>query len=47
MLQQNKKMKKTILLSIIAILSLQYAIAQGDGARMTLWGPTGVTGVIS
>ena len=39
-------MKKTILLSIIALLSLQYAIAQGDGARMTLWGPTGVTGVI-
>ncbi len=39
-------MKKTTLLSIIALLSLQYAIAQGDGARMTLWGPTGVTGVI-
>ena len=39
-------MKKILLLSIIATLSIQYAAAQGDGARMTLWGPTGVTGVI-
>ncbi len=39
-------MKRIILLSIIAALSMQLAIAQGDGARMTLWGPTGVTGVI-
>jgi len=39
-------MKRIILLSIIAALSIQYTVAQGDGARMTLWGPTGVTGVI-
>ena len=39
-------MKKVILLLIITVLSLQSTIAQGDGARMTLWGPTGVTGVI-
>ncbi len=39
-------MRKIILLSIITALSIQYAIAQGDGARMTLWAPTGVTGVI-
>ncbi len=39
-------MKKVILLLIISVLSMQYTIAQGDGARMTLWGPTGVTGVI-
>ena len=39
-------MKKVILLSIFIVLGIQYTIAQGDGARMTLWGPTGVTGVI-
>lgn len=28
------------------MISFQYASAQGDGARMILWGPTGVTGAI-
>ena len=39
-------MKKTILLLLITLVSVQFATAQGDGARMILWGPTGVTGVI-
>jgi len=39
-------MKKILLLSLITILSSQYTNAQGDGARMILWGPTGVTGAI-
>ena len=37
---------KKIVLILITILSVQYANAQGDGARMMLWGPTGVTGAI-
>ena len=36
-------MKKLLLLAIITMLSFQYASAQRDGARMILWGPTGVT----
>lgn len=39
-------MKKISLLILIIILVSQYANAQGDGARMILWGPIGVTGVI-
>lgn len=39
-------MKRTLLLLIIIFSTLQIANAQGDGARMILWGPTGVTGVI-
>ena len=39
-------MKKILLLAIITMLSFQYTSAQGDGARMILWGPTGVTGAI-
>lgn len=39
-------MKKYILFLLITILISQYAKAQGDGARMILWGPTGVTGAI-
>ena len=39
-------MKKILLLAIIIMLFFQYAKAQGDGARMILWGPTGVSGAI-
>jgi hypothetical protein len=39
-------MKKIIVSTVILLFSLQLSFAQGDGARMTLWGPTGVTGVI-
>ncbi|OBQ50152.1 transporter [Tamlana sp. s12] len=37
---------KRILLLLITFSTLQIANAQGDGARMILWGPNGVTGVI-
>jgi len=46
LLQLNKTMKKILLLLLITALSSQYINAQGDGARMILWGPTGVTGAI-
>lgn len=39
-------MKKYILPFFICLISTQLAFSQGDGARMILWGPTGVTGVI-
>ncbi len=39
-------MKKVILAFSISILCLQFVVAQGDGARMLLWGPTGVTSAI-
>lgn len=39
-------MKRILLVTLIAVLGIQNSIAQGDGARMILWGPTGVTGVI-
>ncbi len=39
-------MKKYLLLLIITIISTQFVFSQGDGARMMLWGPTGVTGAI-
>jgi len=39
-------MKRSILFLIITFSTFQIAIAQGDGARMILWGPTGVTGAI-
>lgn len=37
---------KKILLVLIIIISSQNVFSQGDGARMILWGPTGVTGAI-
>jgi len=39
-------MKIIIFLLFITFFTSQLATAQGDGARMILWGPTGVTGVI-
>ncbi len=39
-------MKKIIVVITLLIISSQTTFAQGDGARMTLWGPTGVTGVV-
>ena len=39
-------MKNIIFLLFITFFTFQLAIDQGDGARMILWGPTGVTGVI-
>jgi len=39
-------MKRIIIVIGAIVASLQLSFAQGDGARMTLWGPTGVTGVI-
>jgi len=44
--QNNLQMKKQLLLILITLLTFQFSSAQGDGARMILWGPTGVTGVI-
>ncbi len=39
-------MKKVILGFILSILCLQFVVAQGDGARMLLWGPAGATSAI-
>ncbi len=39
-------MKRILFALTIVIFSSQLMMAQGDGARMILWGPTGVTGVI-
>ena len=38
--------KKTVLFFTIIFSCNQLSFAQGDGARMILWGPTGVTGAI-
>lgn len=39
-------MNKQLLILIFTLFTLGHAHSQGDGARMILWGPTGVTGVI-
>lgn len=39
-------LKKIVLFFTIIFSCNQFSFAQGDGARMILWGPTGVTGAI-